>query len=198
MIELKKRLAELSENSFENINSKDENGNTALHSAAELSSAKTVKLLIEKGADVNSKNNQGEIPLHRAAYRGKVKNVKEIIKAGSDVNAVDKFGRSPLYYARNNIELVRLLEKSSGKIIDKSKDIMSEAESVFEGVIDVFEGIMDVFNRLTLPELDGKILQLDEIKKRDKSLIAKDWKELCKNNGTWFNLIKKELGDEKD
>ncbi|MFP3022070.1 MAG: ankyrin repeat domain-containing protein, partial [Wolbachia sp.] len=51
-----KSFYELLENSFKNINEKDEEGETVLHHAVKISDRKTVKLLIEKGAKTNIEN----------------------------------------------------------------------------------------------------------------------------------------------
>ncbi|WP_369800005.1 ankyrin repeat domain-containing protein [Wolbachia endosymbiont of Ctenocephalides felis wCfeT] len=92
-------LKELKEKQFQEINSKDEKGNTILHLAAEYASGETIKLLIEKGADINAKNDKGETPLHRAAHKGKVRNVRGIIKTGCDINARDNELSTPLHHA---------------------------------------------------------------------------------------------------
>jgi ankyrin repeat protein len=176
------------------VNIEDNKGRKALHYAALFGKTKTVKVLIKKGANINATDNSMYVPLHLACLTGKKGTVKELIKAGCNVNAVDKFGHSPLYYARNKTELVKLLEKKDGKVIDKSEDIMSGVENIFEGVIDTLD-------RLTLPELQGKILNLDEVKKRDKSLISKDWIKLRKKSEDLMNEItslQNGLDEEKD
>jgi ankyrin repeat protein len=164
------------------VNIGDDQGKRALHYAALFGKTKTVKVLIEKGADINATDNSMYVPLHLACLTGKKGAVKELIKAGCHVNAVDKFGFSPLYYAREKEKIANLLQKKGGKMIDKSRDMMSGIENMFEGVIDVFE-------RLALPELKGKVVSLDEIKKRDKSLIAKDLIELRKKKEDVMNEI---------
>ncbi|WP_395462878.1 ankyrin repeat domain-containing protein [Wolbachia endosymbiont of Cantharis cryptica] len=76
----------LLESPFEDINKKSSRGYTILHQAAELSDAKGIRLLVEKGAEVNIKDNSGDTPLHLAASCGEVENVKELIAKGAEVN----------------------------------------------------------------------------------------------------------------
>ncbi|WP_264686114.1 MULTISPECIES: ankyrin repeat domain-containing protein [unclassified Wolbachia] len=81
------------------INAKDKNERTPLHTAAEYSSTKAVKVLIEAGADINAKDKNERTPLHIAAVKGYTEIVKVLIDLGADINAKDKNKKTPLHRA---------------------------------------------------------------------------------------------------
>lgn len=96
-----KSFYELLENSFKNINEKDEEkkGETVLHHAVEISDRKTVKLLIEKGADINARNKKGYTPLHCAVFARSLENVKVLIRGEAEINARNGKRNTALHYA---------------------------------------------------------------------------------------------------
>ncbi|APR97871.1 ankyrin repeat domain-containing protein [Wolbachia endosymbiont of Folsomia candida] len=147
MRELNKRLRELLKNSFEDINSKDENGNTILHLAAQFSSYKTVKLLIEKGANINIENNEGEVPLHRAALARKVRNVRALIEAEADVHCTNYNGSTPLHLASGSVWLFR---EKGGNAKGTVKELLKAGANV--NAIDRF-GTSPLFRAKDQPEL---------------------------------------------
>ncbi len=79
--EFNKSWEKLLENSFKNINKKDEKGRTILHYAVGNSDPKTVRLLIKKGADINSADVGGYVPMHLAVIGEHLENVKELISS---------------------------------------------------------------------------------------------------------------------
>ncbi|NGZ19969.1 MULTISPECIES: ankyrin repeat domain-containing protein [unclassified Wolbachia] len=87
----------LLEYSYKNIYARDEKGRTALHYAVD---AKTVKLLIEKGANVNAADVEGYTALHLAVTEKRLETVRELIKSGGNVNA-EEYGSkcTPLHLA---------------------------------------------------------------------------------------------------
>jgi len=92
-----KSAKELLENSYKNIYARDEKGRTALHYAVD---AKTVRVLVEKGANVNAADVKGYTALHVAVTEKRLEIVRELIKSGADVNA-EEYGNkcTPLHLA---------------------------------------------------------------------------------------------------
>ena len=86
----------------------DSLGNTALHYAASSDHAKSVSILIAKGALVDARNKQKETPLHRAAARGSFRSAKFLISKGADLEAKDTEGNFPRSLAQGQ-ELCDLL-----------------------------------------------------------------------------------------
>ena len=61
------------------IDSVDEDGNTALHLAAKMDEAELVTFLITKGAKTKAKNNDGDIPLHVAIKNNALEATKTLV-----------------------------------------------------------------------------------------------------------------------
>ncbi|WP_143688784.1 ankyrin repeat domain-containing protein [Wolbachia endosymbiont of Laodelphax striatellus] len=89
----------LVDNKNVNLDQKNNNGKTPLHHATLASSLKTVKALLENGADINAKDNNGRTPLHWATFNHRVEIIKALLENGADINAKDNNGRTPLRYA---------------------------------------------------------------------------------------------------
>ncbi|WP_341819730.1 ankyrin repeat domain-containing protein [Wolbachia endosymbiont (group A) of Brachyopa scutellaris] len=106
----------LLENSFKNIYERDEKGRTALHYAID---AKTVRLLVEKGANVNAADVEGYTALHLAVTEKRLEIVRELIKSGANVNA-EEYGNkcTPLHLACmvGKVEIVEDLVKAGAEI----------------------------------------------------------------------------------
>ncbi|WP_353272115.1 ankyrin repeat domain-containing protein [Wolbachia endosymbiont (group B) of Apomyelois bistriatella] len=113
-----KSAEELLENSHENIYARDEK---ELHYAVD---AKTVKLLVEKGANVNAKDIEGHTALHLAVTEKRLEIVRELIKSGGNVNA-EEYGNkcTPLHLACmiGEKEIVKELVKAGGEIEQADK-----------------------------------------------------------------------------
>ncbi len=116
MLKFGKKEELLLENSFKNIYERDEKGRTALHYAVE---AKTVSLLVEKGANVNAADMKGYTALHLAVTEKRLEIVRELIKSGAEVNA-EEYGNKciPLHLAcmLGEKEIVEELVKAGGEI----------------------------------------------------------------------------------
>ena len=77
--------------------------------------ARTVKLLLEAGADVDAQDKNGCTALILASSRGYADIVKLLLDANADTSIEDKFEKTALDYAlkSNRTEVVKLLEGSS-------------------------------------------------------------------------------------
>lgn len=224
-----KLFYELLENSFKNINEKDEKGETVLHQAVEISDYKTVRLLIKKGAEVNARDKKGYTPLHCAVFAKSLENVKvllregaevnatqyvsgctplhsackiggagieiikELVKAGAAVNQLNKYGATPMYYIWES-EKYRLCDSKESekarKFFGKQGGITKSRELTCYGIEMLVREIADMLDRSYLPEL--KIIEIGEIRKKDKSLI----KEECKNLASKIMSQVNEMIDE--
>ncbi|WP_265038471.1 ankyrin repeat domain-containing protein [Wolbachia endosymbiont (group A) of Hylaeus communis] len=223
-----KFFKEVSSNGFENINKRNEEGETILHQAVEISDYKTVRLLINKGANVNARDKKGYAPLHCAVFARSLENVKELIRGGGEVNAtqyingctplhsacrlgagiaiikelvkagaavnqLDKYGATPMYYIWES-ERYGLWDNGENekarKFLGKQGGITKSRELTCYGIERLVGEIADMLNRSYLPEL--KIIEIGEIRKKDKSLI----KEECKNLASKIMSQVNEMIDE--
>lgn len=107
---LPQTVSQLLSNPNINVNSKDDEGYTALFYAK---TPEIVRLLINAGANVNAKAPDGFTPLMKASYFGRIEIVKILLAAGADINLKDKsdFEETALMIAikRGNIRVVKLL-----------------------------------------------------------------------------------------
>ncbi|WP_349966972.1 ankyrin repeat domain-containing protein [Wolbachia endosymbiont of Armadillidium arcangelii] len=114
----KEKEESLLENSFKNIYERDR---TALHYAVD---AKTVRVLVEKGANVNAADVEGHTALHLAVTEKRLEIVRELIKSGGNVNA-EEYGNkcTPLHLACmvGEKEIVEELVKAGGEIEQADK-----------------------------------------------------------------------------
>lgn len=81
------------------VNAKNEDGSTPLHSAAEWGQKFVVELLILHEADANAKTENGETPLHYSALQGRADIAELLLANGADINAIDNAKRTPLHQA---------------------------------------------------------------------------------------------------
>jgi len=80
------------------VNTRDNEGWTALHESASHGHKGIAELLIAAGADVNAKDNDGETPLHHALSSLYPKIAALLVDKGADVNAKSTGGWTPLHY----------------------------------------------------------------------------------------------------
>ncbi len=96
------------------VNSKTNNGWTALHWAGSMKDKPIVaRLLLSNGADVNARTSDGRTPLHIAAKNQAEEVATLLISSGAEVNAKDNEGITPFDLARksmkNDFQLLFLL-----------------------------------------------------------------------------------------
>ena len=89
-------------NEFKQLKSLDkrfEDGNTALHVAAEKNNLAAIRYLLKRGVDVNAKNNSGTTALMMAASYGNDDITALLLKQKATVNETDKYGYTAMFYA---------------------------------------------------------------------------------------------------
>ena len=95
------------------IRAVDNEGNTALHRAAESDREDIGVILLDRGVEAEALDWQGNTPLHVAAACNSVRVAALLIKYGANVTGLNSEGRSPLdiAYKAGNIEVVEFIEK---------------------------------------------------------------------------------------
>jgi ankyrin repeat protein len=93
------------------IESRDQNGKTALVAASQHGHTDLVKLLLDKGASINARTTSGTTAFQYAAQNHHIDTLKLLYTRGADVNAVDRLEYSPLRVAvtQGDEQVVRLL-----------------------------------------------------------------------------------------
>ncbi|TKA72535.1 hypothetical protein B0A49_04229 [Cryomyces minteri] len=81
------------------VNTKNNNGQTALHFAASKNNLAIGRKLIQHKASSRVKDRRGQLPLHRAAAVGSVPMVKLLLGSKSPLNATDMDGSTALHHA---------------------------------------------------------------------------------------------------
>ena len=93
------------------IQSRDLEGKTALHHAAQHANEKAANALMDSNIDML--DNQERTPLHYAVQSGAIAMVQKFIAQGSNINAQDSEGETPLHHAvlSGSIKMVEFLLK---------------------------------------------------------------------------------------
>ena len=109
------------------------NGITVLHNAARINDLKSVKLLVENGADVNAEDLYGGTPLMYATESGYVDLVKFLVDCKDiDINQRDRYGRTALALcnSKENKEIIQcLIDHGIDKTISIGKIVNSPFKS---------------------------------------------------------------------
>lgn len=102
---------------------------TALNIAAHKGLVKTVRCLLEKGAEVNTCDGGGYTALHCAASSGNTEIIELLLEQGAHIHSCPKLGSTPLHFAatNNHINAVRcLLNKGASPLaLDNNNSIPS-------------------------------------------------------------------------
>ncbi|EMD88006.1 hypothetical protein COCC4DRAFT_51902 [Bipolaris maydis ATCC 48331] len=83
---------------------RDSEDQTPLYLAAQLGHQKTVKLLLDKGAEVNAQGGEYGNALQAAAARNHTAIVELLLNNGADASRHDSQGKSILHYATNSVD----------------------------------------------------------------------------------------------
>jgi len=92
----------------EDINVRDEDGQTALHWACDANHLEIVRFLLSNGADVNVQDKGMQTPLHFALISGHEDIAKNLIQAGANIDALDEDGNTPANLCDDNDILKRI------------------------------------------------------------------------------------------
>ena len=106
-----------------NISSGQGRKSNPLLNAIESGNSKSVKLLLENGADANSTERSGRSALYLASEAGNDDMVELLLKHKADVNATSRYGKSSLYVAAENghLNIVKLLIKHDAEVNTTSR-----------------------------------------------------------------------------
>ncbi len=104
--------------------SKDTNGMTALHLAANYGHKDVAELLLANRAKVNAKNNNGATPLHSAAGAGDKDTAELLLANKAEVDAKTTDGRTPLHIAAlaGRTKMAELLLASKAEVNARDND----------------------------------------------------------------------------
>ena len=114
----------LVEKSPQILDSRDNDGMTALHHAARDGNAVLVDYLIDKGAKIELQNNQGKTPLHLAATFDRKDAVAALVKRGAALETRDPYGRTAFILCtreRGGVATVKVLLDAGADINARDK-----------------------------------------------------------------------------
>ncbi|WP_264719179.1 ankyrin repeat domain-containing protein [Wolbachia endosymbiont (group A) of Lasioglossum morio] len=116
------------------INVADAGQYRPLHLAVMGQRLENTKELIKAEVDVNAVERSSKFaPLHLACMVSEIKIVEELVKAGANIEQKDKFGKTPMDYARNNKEIIEVLENV--KMANKQREFIERGLYPAAGVI---------------------------------------------------------------
>ena len=103
-----------------NVDTRGENGNSALAFACANGHADCTAFLISKGADINLPSNLGNTPLHAAAWADSTKCIRILADAKANVNQPSTSGLTPMHVAVQGARdeaLVALMDHGADRTI---------------------------------------------------------------------------------
>lgn len=131
--------------------------------------------LLKAGADTSIRDKNGQTPLHMALkadgdWPGPFHEdaAKALIEAGADVNAVNGRGESCLVYAKQNVDIIRLLKAHGAEITAEAILATIDAKN-FEGLEELLSGGIDPD---TCPERPAEDLAPARKVKRGRHLLS--------------------------
>jgi ankyrin repeat protein len=130
------------------VNSRDENGHTALRFAVDANSVENVRHLLEQGADPTISDNDGFTPFHMAAAFNKDSEILILLSLATDGNTFEmdernKFGLTALHLATyaSNVTAARLLLSNGAdpNVTDKNGATPLHVAAIFAKDMQVVE-----------------------------------------------------------
>lgn len=112
------------------MDTKDDDGKTALHDAAWKGNVEAVQMLLDAGADYDERTHRGATPLHMASYRNH-RAMPLLIEIGACIEDEDKFGRTPLHWAAEvgHLDAIQMLLQSGAPVHARDSQVSSHSES---------------------------------------------------------------------
>lgn len=134
-------------------NSKDENGYTPLHAAAEWGHMELIAYLVEKGGDLNITDSDGDTPLHATEN---VEMAKLLVELGADPKKKNSDGLTPLEKAQEEdpmelSDLITFYRELNGEKVETLPEDMSVSMSYTDEVSG--EPLLDEEQRKKLEEI---------------------------------------------
>lgn len=136
-----------------NVNTKDDDGNTALHTAVANGKRGAVEFLLTNEALINEKNNNGDTALILAAARGDSQTMKYLVENHARLNDANNKGQSALTAAviHHNIPAVKALvevKKFDKLKIDKVDVNFADANGDTPLILATKEGLLSIIKIL--------------------------------------------------
>lgn len=142
------------------VDTRGENGWTALMRAAGSGHTEIVQILLEAGAGVNVRDGNGWTALMKAAGRGHNETVRILLEAGADVNRSDKSGLTALMVAvkGDHIEVVRILLKAGADVNSRGYSMTALMIAAEDGSTEVVQILLQAGADLNLTGYYGTAL----------------------------------------
>ena len=151
---------------------------TALNIAAHKGLVKTVRRLLEKGAEVSTRDGGGHTALHCAASSGNTEIIELLLEQGAHIHSCSKLGSTPLHFAatNNHINAVRcLLNKGASPLaLDNNNSSMFATDKEVIAVLEKAEEEKHKENAAALKKAEEEKhkREMECKKKRQAKMIA--------------------------
>jgi serine/threonine-protein phosphatase 6 regulatory ankyrin repeat subunit A len=144
----------------DSVNVRDQDGWTALHSAAIKGNLPLMDLLLKKGSDVEAQTNLGSLPLHYAAFSGREDIVEMLIQQKPHtINARENNGVTVLHSAvsKGHLSIAKLLLVNEPNLLEAKDDRGRTALflAFINGWDEVVEFLLQQGSQLILRDIDG-------------------------------------------